>query len=177
MTISSTTNLEWRRNLFDGFHEPFVMMAHPDRLWGWSTELVYRSTFGWYIWGLNSGSWSPSFESIFAAVRTVQLAVFGCISIAADSSISPDKFSWFSIAAKHAIIPPMLLWVQKWLHNVFCKRVLIKYCSSQYDSHFRLKSRLKLFLWPWRKISTPGKRSLTDFKRRFISRAALVKLN
>ena len=157
----------------DGPPRPTVRMVYwvslPVHLW-----MVYDIP---YIWGLNSGSWSPSFESIFAAVRTVQLAVFGCISIAADSSISPDKVSWFSIAAKHAIIPPMLLWVQNWLYNVFCKRVLIKYCSSQYESHFRLKSRFKMFLWPWRKISTPGKRSLTDFKRRFISRAALVKLN
>lgn len=74
--------------------------------------------------------WNPSFESILAAVRTVQLAVFGCSSMAADSSIRPDKFSWFSSTARHAIVPPMLKWVQKWLCNVFSKRALIKYRSN-----------------------------------------------
>ena len=116
-----------------------------------------------------NGSRNPSFESIFAAVRTVQLAVFGCISIAADSSISPDKFCWFSIAAKHAIIPPMLKWVQKRLYNVFCKRVLIiQYCTSQYESHLislqtvpvtmkkNVNSWETFFGWFQTKIHVPG---------------------
>ena len=125
VTISGTTNLKCRRNLFNRFHEPFISIPLPRP----TVRTIYL------------GSRNPSFESIFAVVRTVQLAVFGCISIAADSSISPDKFCWFSIVAKHAIIPPMLKWVQKRLYNVLCKRVLIikyctsQYCTSQYESH------------------------------------------
>ena len=75
MTISSTTNLEWRRNLFDGFYEPFVLNANLDRLCGsvcqlvivypaiktWPVSLPGRSNFEWYylrynwvnIWGSN----------------------------------------------------------------------------------------------------------------------------
>ena len=34
VTISSTTNLKCRRNLFNRFHEPFTSIPYPDRLPG-----------------------------------------------------------------------------------------------------------------------------------------------